>query len=210
MSKRWKPEKGEAYWYFNLRFQPIYDIWSNTDSDEFFYSTYNCFQTRVEVLVAVERIKAFMMSLHEEAFFNSVSKKVQLPDWCKVGEWAYFDNQYSRIEKIDTEICVSPVIDFSNGARKTYGSLCWDDVKQTHLRPYTDTELEGLVGKVVKTKEGASYLVNAFNPALKDTKACVSVDTWASADLLLKDGYTIDGKPCGVFAHLNEKGEWVE
>lgn len=133
-------------------------------------------------------------------------KKTTLPYWFKVGEWVWVESfGYFRL----TEIKLSEIRGECVDGGVVSMDYHLDEVRQARLRLYTDEELQELVGKSVKTVEGAIYLITAFNPASGTTKAAVSADTWVSALLLAEDDYTIDGKPCGVFEHL-EGDVWVK
>lgn len=128
------------------------------------------------------------------------------PDWCKVGEWVWVESfGYFRL----TEVNQSEIHGECADGGVVSMDYHLDEVRPARLRLYADEELQELVGKSVKTVEGAIYLITAFNPASGTTKAAVSADTWVCADLLMEDGYTIDGKPCVVFEHL-EGDYWVK
>ena len=66
--------------------------------------------------------------------------------------------------------------------------------------------MQELVGKVIESKYSA-HLIYAFD---KTTKKIETPYEFFDAQLLLDSCFTINGKPCGIFEHLNENGEWVE
>lgn len=119
--------------------------------------------------------------------------KIELPDWCKVGEWVY-DNvieEYAIVKKednqqwyVDNQKTLSP-------ARK---------------RPFNAKEMKALVGKVLGW-DGNLELVISYDA---DTAEVYVDHMWCSAKCLMDNGYTIDGKPCYVLEHKNERGGWVE
>lgn len=131
-----------------------------------------------------------------------VERPAKLPDWCKVGEWVYITafNTYFKVDKVDgsfidgTDFCGS---DFS---------IAIEDVRQARLRPYNADEMKALVGKSITLSDGAVYLCTAW--LAQDNVIVLGSTLWNSEDLI-KDGYTIDGKPCGRLEHL-ENGEWVQ
>lgn len=142
------------------------------------------------------------------ATIESVETKTTLPDWCKVGEWVYVkeESAYAKVESIGhigSNLVLYPdkrmLLDRSNGYIR-------DQVVQARLRPYNAKEMRGLVGKVLEWGNN-SELVISYNEAEVE----VYVDRmWCTAEYLMDNEYTIDGKPCGKFEHLNDNGEWVE
>lgn len=139
------------------------------------------------------------------------SEIVELPDWCKVGEWVWSNDSYHKIVRIKTNGCSAPVIILDDGNKYTFGSLSWDDISQASPRPYNKKEMKALVGKVVDKKDGDAFVVTAYTPELDSRKlSAVSIDDmWVTPDAVL-EYFTINGKPCGVFEHLNDNGEWVK
>lgn len=205
---RWKPENNEIYYFVSTSGTVEYLFWDYSTFDSKLYNAGNYFRTKSEAEAAAEKVKALLLSLHKETE-EAKKQDIELPEWCKVGEWAYFDNQYTQIEKIDTEICVSPVIDFSNGARKAYEPFCLDNVKQARMRPFNADEMKALVGKVIEHKKDLHLVTNYLNDTA-DNEPVVCVGTnWRDAKGLIEHNYTIEGNPCGVLEHLEDR-EWVE
>lgn len=127
-----------------------------------------------------------------------------LPDWCKVGEWVWNKpaEEYVKITDISNGLItgkgVCDKIDYTEWHLSYY---C-----EARLRPYNAKEMRGLVGKVLEWGYN-SELVISYNEAEVE----VYVDRmWCNAEYLMNNEYTIDGKPCGKFEHLNDNGEWVE
>lgn len=54
--ERWKPKKGQKYYYYTTEYKVLYLNWYDTKTDEKLYSTYNCFQTREQAEVEAEKI----------------------------------------------------------------------------------------------------------------------------------------------------------
>ena len=54
--ERWKPKKGQRYYYCTTEYQILYLNWYDTKTDEELYSTYNCFQTREQAEAEAEKI----------------------------------------------------------------------------------------------------------------------------------------------------------
>lgn len=131
-------------------------------------------------------------------------KKVKLPDWCKVGEWAYSPcgcdpnkGTYFQVTRIN-EVSIFEEND-----------VCYvDDAVRARLRPYNADEMKALVGKALKTSDGDLQLITAYYNDLKRVLVGGLVDR--SADEIKERYINLDGSPCGVLEHLNEKGEWVK
>ena len=136
-----------------------------------------------------------------------------LPDWCKVGEWIFANPEklfgpagYKKIKAINGRELI-----FSDGCCIWFSA----NIKQAHLRPYNVEEMPELVGKVIKFGPGQFSLCLRVKGLWADfLDDCDNEDDRAriiSYDCdMLKYTNTIDGKPCAVLEHLNEKGEWVE
>lgn len=133
-------------------------------------------------------------------------KETKLPDWCKVGEWAYstVHEEYVKIRDID-EFDVT----FDRGAYCTVSHKSFvEEYKQARLRPYNAEELKALMGKVIE-KGPSMHIVTGFENVF-DNVCMVHVNGCLySANDLLQKGFTYDTKPCGVLEHKNEKGVWV-
>ena len=142
-------------------------------------------------------------------------KKNTLPDWCKVGEWVYYFNEVDGWEYIKITGIKNGYVEVKETGWLDSGQIIYsvfvENSKPARLRPYTDDELRGLVGKTINDASCA-FLVTSYN----SFKHAIKInEEWMTANqLLLGAGavlrYTVDGKPCGVFAHLNDAGEWVE
>ncbi|MBO5681798.1 MAG: hypothetical protein J6T08_08820 [Lentisphaeria bacterium] len=123
-----------------------------------------------------------------------------LPDWCKVGEWVYS----IPAQKYDKIIAIQDFRIVTREMKYTDDYIDDGNVVQARLRPYNAKEMRGLVGKVLEHDGNASLVIVYLGNGL------LRVGTkWVSAERLIEDGYTIDGKPCGKFEHL-EDGEWKE
>ena len=130
-------------------------------------------------------------------------KKKALPDWCKVGAWVYNTvyKEYVQISDID-EFEVS----LKDGAYCSMGIKSFlEDCRQARLRPYNAEEMKALVGKILADKDGNMNIVEGWSADIKKVRFD---HLYYSAEKLL-DSFTSNGKPAGVFEHL-ENGEWVE
>lgn len=131
------------------------------------------------------------------------NEEKSLPDWCKVGEWAYSTvyDEYSKIRDID-EFEVT----FDRGAYCSIAHASFvADYKQARPRPYNAKEMQKLVGKALEL-DGNRDLVTSYDG---ESETVYADSMWMNADELLSNGYTIDGKPCCILEHL-ENGIWVK
>lgn len=209
MSKRWKPEHGRDYYYIFANGHIGETFWADDPTDKRLFERGNCFKTKDEAEAAAKKVKALLLGLHEPTTdgSQSVTDCNQLPDWCKVGEWVYSKDEkdYARVQSLCT-IGVNLV--FSNGSKHEQRSFAYiqNECVKARLRTYNAEEMRGLLGKVVGNEHGNIFLVTAF-VAVDGGEVCVDGIVYNADNLL--ECYTIDGKPAGVFEHL-ENGEWVE
>lgn len=68
---RWKPEINDVYYFVHALGIVEQDLWCDYKCDSDLYNTGNCFRTKAEAEVAAEKVKALLLSLHEENFFNT-------------------------------------------------------------------------------------------------------------------------------------------
>ena len=129
-------------------------------------------------------------------------EETTLPDWCKVGEWVWNKpaEEYVKITDISNGLITGKgVCDKIYYTEWHLSYYC-----EARLRPYNAEEMKALVGKVLEHDGNASLVIVYLGNGL------LRVGTkWVSAERLIEEGYTIDGKPCGKLKHL-EDGGWVE
>lgn len=203
MSERWKPESNEIYYYISELLTIKVDCNKNVFTDNKRIYCGNCFKTEEAAEAAAEKVKALLLSLHDngETLQDSIQDK-QLPDWCKVGEYV-FDSQYGYgiVANSSATYCNVKFCDFS----AEYHPDLFSELKQARLRPYNADEMKALVGKVICTNDDKTFLVLVYS-----YNTVLFGDILHTAEDLILDRYKFqDGKPCGKFEHL-ENGEWVE
>lgn len=71
-SIRWKPKKGETYWWYNLIGLVNSYTWSGDEGDEALYAFGNTYRTKAECQKAIDRQKAIATLQHSSTFE---------PDW---------------------------------------------------------------------------------------------------------------------------------
>ena len=76
MSERFKPGKGERYWCVSGAGEVNYVYWNSDGFDREYYKHGNCFKTEKKAQFAAKKVKALLLSLHEE---QPVTECNQLP-----------------------------------------------------------------------------------------------------------------------------------
>lgn len=212
--ERWKPEKGERYWYISNVLMVAEDCWDGVSHlDEERYNAGNCFKTEEDAGIAAVKVKALLLSLPDKD--NNQASNLpdkDLPDWCKVGEYVY-DPLYGYGEIVFASE-KHFYVEFDGHAAE-YSQENVPELKQARLRQYTAAELRELVGTIIEeTACGygeSSLLVTAYNSGVDSDAepAVMMLGEWFGVNALCAGDYSVDGHICGVFEHL-DAGEWVE
>lgn len=123
----------------------------------------------------------------------------ELPSWCKVGELVYYNDSYYTIVEMNGQYEVK----ITNGVEDEWVKT--SNVLEARLRPFNETEMRELVGKVIANKTTKTrYLIVTSN------SICVSAAGYIYDKKELLNGFIFTNEqPCGVYEHL-ENGEWVE
>ena len=118
-----------------------------------------------------------------------------LPDWCTVGKYVYDASlrEYLYVKEEDYDWYVDPV------ARGR--------IKQARKRKFNEKEMKALVGKVFTTANGDVSIATDFDNYLK---SLYIYNECFNSKQLADSVWLLDGKPCCILEHLNEKGEWVK
>ena len=135
-----------------------------------------------------------------------------LPEWCRVGEWVCYNNiaeeskYYFKVIEADENYIAGDTPD-----GKGFYIYSIKHLHPARLRPYNAEELWSLVGKIIKSDDDEVSLITDYSPHSSEynVAAIYFIGGWSTADEIMKENYTIDGKPCGVLEHY-ENGEWVE
>ena len=96
MSERWKPERGEDYYFVNSLSCIGSYMWRDDSTDRQFYEIGNCFKKKAEAEATAEKVKALLLSLHEPATNSSQLPKLTAevfdrPDCPEWAQWAAVD-----------------------------------------------------------------------------------------------------------------------
>lgn len=210
MIEKWKPEIGDAYYFFDSDFNVTIAHYNSYIWDDTRIAMGNCFKTLKEAESAAEKVKALLLSLHDNGeALQADMQDTQLPDWCKVGEYGYaYDSGYFRIVEIIDGGNNLKVEWIKEGVQGTVFGCNLKCKKQARLRQYNADEMKALVGKVIKeTKTGDISFVTGF---CNNTKRIYSGTNSFTAELLLSGFVFTNNSPCGVFEHLNDNGEWEQ
>jgi hypothetical protein len=206
MSERWKPEKGKMYWMIDFCYTKAVGpmSWAFDWIDTAAYQSGNCFKTEAEAQAAAEKVKDLLLSLHDTTQVNTQDK--QLPDWCKVGAWGYDTADACYFEIVGITAFNVDVAYIGKAWRYNIGvNVFNDNYKPARSRPYNAEEMKALVGNTIDY-DSHVCLVIGYNG--NNNTIFIGNGSELRGSTLM-DYYTIDGKPCGVFEHL-ENGEWVK
>lgn len=205
MSERWKPEKGDQYYFMDSVGDIVCDPRGDFTWIRERIAMGNYFKTEAEAQAAAEKVKALLLSLHEST--QDTTQDELLPNWCAVGGVVYSKDEkdYAKVQSLCT-IGVNLLFLKENKHYQRNCAYIKHECVQARLRPYNADEMRGLIGKVVGNEHGNMFLVTAFVTD-DEGEVCVDGIVYNADDLL--ECYTINGKPCGVLEHL-EDGEWVE
>lgn len=214
MTKRWKPGFGDAYYFIDSAFNVDIERYDGHSWDDERIAVGNCFNTKDDAHAAAEKVKALLLSLHDNGgslpdngnnlVSNLPDKELpELPDWCKVGEWIYTSSeQYLKIKSISID---RKNVKLSNGANWSNQDII-DEVVSARLRPYNSEEMKALVGKVAKDTYGNISFITGY---CVNKEVVYSGTTNFTAECLLRSCCFLDNAPCGVLEH-RENGEWVK
>lgn len=137
-----------------------------------------------------------------------IERPARLPEWCKFDAMGWHKRcGYFKVcanDELARRVSIQQIDDKSRGWL-SYETLC-TEVKQARPRPYNAEEMQELVGKVLKHSTGR-YLVTAFEERWSQVKI---ESIWRDPSELAELWTQLDGSPCAVLEHLNEKGEWVQ
>lgn len=136
-------------------------------------------------------------------------KQEPLPEWCEVDAtcYDYGAGKYFKVTGIDAEKAEVSISWYPKGLAEVISySLFKEYAKPARKRQFNEQEILDLVGKVLSSPDGKfrSLILWAHGSEL------ITYYRLYNANTLMADGHTVDGKPCYVLEHLNEKGEWVE
>ncbi len=64
--KRWKPKKGDTYYWFDSHYHVRNYCWNNDTIDNFMFTSDNCFRTEEQAEEAAKRVREVLEKYHEE------------------------------------------------------------------------------------------------------------------------------------------------
>ena len=103
--ERWKPEKGEMFYYLNSYNIAIAETWDASYSDAEHYNIYNCFHTREQAETEAENI---LIRRQLENIARRLNKR-EKPDWIKCYQKKYYLG-YTPINSRITLECTTTTI----------------------------------------------------------------------------------------------------
>lgn len=84
--EKWKPEKGEMFYYLNSYNIAIAETWDASNSDAAHYNIYNCFQTREQAEAEAEKV---LVRRQLEDIARRLNKGENL-DWSNNSQCKYY------------------------------------------------------------------------------------------------------------------------
>ena len=149
--------------------------------------------------------KLFISDWHEVKEGNT--QVAALPDWvqeCAVG-YDNEQNRYFEVTNIDEKFVDIEYLDDGNGA--TCDDSDMQKCSEARKRPFYDKEMQKLVGRIFTTAAEDVSIATDFDG---QTNALYIRGEWFSRKVLADSAWLLDGKPCYVLEHKNDKGEWVK
>lgn len=95
--KKWKPEKGEKFYYLNSYNMAIPETWDASYSDAGHYNIYNCFKTREQAEQEAEKV---LVRRQLEDIAHKLNKKVQ-NEFNAYQDYKYYLYMHDNNRKID-------------------------------------------------------------------------------------------------------------
>ena len=66
VKERWKPEKGNRYWFISDKGFVIFSYWQDDEIDNVRYNFGNVFRTEIQAKQALEKVKKLLLSLNKD------------------------------------------------------------------------------------------------------------------------------------------------
>lgn len=139
MTERWKPETNEMYWFIPKDGEVIPFCWCDDEIDRTCFNFGNCFRTEEEAEAAAEKVKALLLSLHENPKENEESKEFHMrrddrKDLLKLLNDAKLDIIYGPLRynfsngfEADELTCWTDIVDLLNKFYEILIKGGWDD-----------------------------------------------------------------------------------
>ena len=213
MGERWKPKYGDTFWYVSELVEVAGTTWEDDGIDPVFYESGNCFRTEEEAEDAAEKVKALLLSLHQQPKKPKkkkpeLPKGIPLPDWFQVGAYFWRDGMgyfeivyptgYMIAKPVFTEQADEPLIPRPKSGiaiiKERVAELIQEGkIKKARLRWWTASEA---IGKVVADGESCRYLITAA-----DDLTVTMGTTRIKKQTLINRYRQPNGSPCGVLSH---------
>lgn len=195
-----KPKKHQYYYCINAALVDIDAVmWSDSDKDKKMLDIGNCFATKEEAEQMLDKFKQLLKGLDMEE-----AELVKDSDYCwypRYGVLAEVEKRYYSANALDEG---AVTIKYRYKAKTINETVPSGEVREIRTVPYSEYEMQALVGKVVTSTDGWSALVTQFHPSegLTDYAQCykyalvkIGDEFYTSSDLLAY--FTVDGGPCG-------------
>lgn len=217
---RWRPQKGDKYYYIALHTVEVgIYTWNDDTVDDLLYNTGNCFQTEEEATKMLEAIKQLLTSGVSEQ-----EKVTELPRKFAPGDYVWYKED-STPAIVDTVVYdldeLQYIIKYWDSANHQYAFIqeTEDQLVKGSFQPFSEATFnKDLVGKpVTDRKSGSVFLVTACITSeyllpvksfsisndpklnLREPDLLVSVADGYITLRELYERYAINGFPCGEF-----------
>lgn len=130
------------------------------------------------------------------------------PEWYKVGGWVWsIQYGYGKVERIDDD-GISKVIFHKLSADDNSRLMSVLELAEARVRPWSFEEAPFMAK--VKDKNGKVELLRLHLESSGNFFFRYEGYTDERADFFAQNYTLLDGSPCGVFEHRNDRGEWVQ
>jgi hypothetical protein len=197
---KFKPKTHQYYYCINAALVDVDAVmWSDSDKDKKMLAIGNCFATKEEAEQMLDKFKLILKGLDKEE-----AALVKDSDYCwypRYGVLAEVEKRYYSTNPLDEG---AVTIKYRYKAKTINETVPSDEVREIRTVPYSEYEMQALVGKVVTYTDGWSALVTQFRPSegLTDNTQChkcalvkVGDEFYTSPELM--SYFTVDGGPCG-------------
>ena len=136
-------------------------------------------------------------------------KVPELPEWVYNGAYGYHQEYgYIRFGEVLDWETQATIMDTGENCYVDNDGFSNGRIVEANKRPFNAQEMLSLIGKVATRDNGDKCLV--VYVAKDGSFLDVGYDISYTPENLMKHNMLIDGKPCYVLEHLNEKGEWLK
>lgn len=224
MSERWKPKHGDTFWYVSEIADVNGTTWLDDGIDPIFYESGNCFQTEEEAEAAAKKVKALLLSLHEEQPVTDCDQLPKLtaevfdrpdcPEWAKYAAvdgngYAYYSSERPFI--LSDEFGWGIVCGENSRSELIPGKFTHINWSESRIKRPTKLPDWCKVGEWIYTSSEQYLKINGISVDLQKIELSNGA-TWSKQDIIdeaVPARLRPYNKRCFKLEH-RENGEWVE